>query len=43
MKKKLALLYSTGNSIQYFVIIYMGKDSEKEWMCIYVQMNHCCT
>ena len=21
---------------QYSVIIYMGKESEKEWMCIYV-------
>ena len=36
MKKKLALLYSTGNSTQYFVIIYMGKDSEKEWICVYM-------
>ena len=24
------LLYSTGNSTQYFVITYKGKDSEKE-------------
>ena len=24
------LLYSTGNSTQYSVIIYMGKESEKE-------------
>ena len=28
------LLYSTENSTQYSVIIYMGKESEKE--CIYV-------
>ena len=25
------LLYSTGNSIQYSVITYMRKESEKEW------------
>ena len=30
------LLYSTGNSTQYFVIIYMGKESEEEWMSEYV-------
>ena len=34
------LLYSTGNSIQYSVIIYMGKESEKEWMCVYIKLNH---
>ena len=26
----------TGNSTQYSVIIYMGKESEKEWMCVRV-------
>ena len=31
------LLYSTGNYIQYLVIIYNGKESEKEYiMCIYI-------
>ena len=30
------LLYSTRNSTQYSVIIYMGKDSTKEWICVYV-------
>ena len=30
------LLYSTGNSAEYFVITYMGKESEKE----YIYMNH---
>ena len=25
-----------GNSTQYFVIIDVGKESEKEWMCVYV-------
>ena len=29
---------STGNSTQYPAIIYMGEESEKEW--IYVQLNH---
>ena len=37
------LLYSMGNSTQYFVIIYMGKESEKEWMCVYLQVNQGCT
>ena len=30
------LLYSTGNSTPYSVIIYMGKESENEWMCVHV-------
>ena len=30
------LLYSTWNSTQYSVIAYMGKESETEWICIYV-------
>ena len=30
------LLYSTGNYIQFFVITYMGKESEKEWIYVYV-------
>ena len=29
-------LYSTGNSTQHSVIIYMGEETEKEWMCVYV-------
>ena len=29
------LQYSTWNSTQYSVIIYMGKESEKEWICVY--------
>ena len=29
------LLYSTGNSTQYYVITYMGKESEKGWRYIY--------
>ena len=28
--------YSTGNSTQYSVITYMGKESEKEWIYVYV-------
>ena len=34
------LLYSTGNSTQYSVITYMGKESEKEWMYVHVQEIH---
>ena len=30
------LLYSTGNSTQYSVITYLGKESEKEWIYVYV-------
>ena len=30
------LLYSTGNSTQYSVMTYMGKDSKKEWIYVYV-------
>ena len=30
------LLYSTGNSTQYSVITDMGKESEKEWIYVYV-------
>ena len=32
------LLYGTGNYIQYLIIIYNGKESEKEY--IYVYLNH---
>ena len=34
------MLYSTGNFIQYSVIIYIGKESEKEWMYVYVWLNY---
>ena len=27
------LLYSTGNSTQYSVMTYMGKEPKKEWIC----------
>ena len=30
------LLYSTGNSTQYSVITYMGKESKEEWIYVYV-------
>ena len=30
------LLYSTGNSTQYFVMAYMRKESKKEWIYVYV-------
>ena len=34
------LLYSTENSTQYSVIIYVGKESEREWICAYVRLGH---
>ena len=34
------LLYSTGNSTQYSVMTYMGKESGKEWIYVYIQMDH---
>ena len=42
------LLYSTGNSTQYSVMAYMGKESKKVWMCVCVCVvcitdSHCCT
>ena len=30
------LLYSTGNSTRYSVITYIGKESEKELMCVHI-------
>ena len=35
------LLYSTGNCTQYLVIIYRGKESGKEYICITESL--CCT
>ena len=34
------LLFSTGASTQHPVITQAGKESEKEWMCVYVQLSH---
>ena len=34
------LLYSTGNSMQYSGMTYMGKESEKEYICEHVKLNH---
>ena len=34
------LLYSRGNYIQYLVIIYNGRESEREYMYVYVSLNH---
>ena len=33
-------MYSTGNCIQYFVIYYKGKESEKEYVCVWVTVVH---
>ena len=30
------LLYSTESSTQYSLIIYMGKEWEREWICLYI-------
>ena len=30
------LLYSTRNSTQYSVMTSVGKESKKEWICVYV-------
>ena len=32
-------VYRTENSTQYSVMIYMGKESKKEWMHVYVYLN----
>ena len=38
------LLYSTGNSTQYFVMAYMGKESKKRVdKCICITDSLCCT
>ena len=34
------LLYSTGDSTEYSAITYMGKESEKEQIYVYIQLNH---
>ena len=34
------LLYSTGNSTQYSVLAYLGKESKKEWIYVYVYLIH---
>ena len=33
-------MYGTGNSTQYSVITYLGKEFEEEWMCVHVYLNH---
>ena len=30
------LLYSTGKFTQYSVLTFMGKESEKEWICVFM-------
>ena len=32
-------VYSMGNSTQYSVMVCVGKESEKEWMCIQEWLN----
>ena len=31
---------STGNSTKHSVMAYMGKESKKEWICVYVCLIH---
>ena len=33
------LLYSTGNCVQYIVITCNGKESEKEYICVFVYIS----
>ena len=33
------LLYSTGNSVQYSVMTYIGMESKKVDMCMYIIYN----
>ena len=33
-------MYSTGNSTQYSVMTYMGKEFLKEWIYVYVCLIH---
>ena len=35
--------YSTGKSTKYCVITYMGKESEKEWIYVYITDSLRCT
>ena len=37
-----ALLYSTGNSTQYSVITYVGKESEIEWITVCITESFSC-
>ena len=34
------LLYSTEDSTQYSVMAYMGIESKKEWIYVYVRLIH---
>ena len=34
------LPYSTGNSIQYSVIIYVRKESKRKWICVYTWLSY---
>ena len=34
------LLYSTGNSVQCYVLAWMGGEFEGEWIYVYVRLSH---
>ena len=38
-------VYRTGNHIKYLIITYNDKESEKEYICMYVYINKslCCS
>ena len=36
------VLYNTGNYIQYLIITYNGKESEKEYIYVYITESLCC-
>ena len=32
--------YSTENSTQYYVIVCVEKESEREWICVHIYLNY---
>ena len=34
------LMQSTENTTQYSVRLYVGKESEREWICVHIRLNH---
>ena len=33
-------MYNAGNSMQYFLTTFTGKESAKEWVYVYEQLGH---
>ena len=40
MTEKWGPASSTGITTQYSVMVYVGKESERVWVCVYVSWNH---